>query len=601
MNKFKQLTSIIGCTILLLILLVYWTPSAGATPDDSAGGTISSPNERVLRYRPNVNELREDQKQALKDAVRYMQRLPEHDPRSWKFQANIHGHYVSPGEMTSDLWNTCQHGNHYFLPWHRAYLYHFEEILREVAKEGAVEDCKNNHELPDCDNPGEKYSDLTVPYWNYDDGDLEIPEIFRIGPECTDWTDDKECNPLYVSNRDSDMNSEDGPAPLSLDDPKKGLGRTDYCHGLKRSKPEECPRGLGMMSFGGNYANELSLDPFALDTFVGKGELEVNPHDLVHSAVGGRTTKDIILDMIFHRQDSCDPIPWMSDPKCSARDPIFWIHHANIDRMWAKWNNGTDDSQGSRPPRENPDNIWNNQKIHFVGKDGDNLGYKISQFALEDTRCYGYTYEESEKDHPIPDSCPEILPISIDPMTMKGRIRRGQSEEIQDGIMTVLERISQNLNRLNRLEEGRSVKIGVDIKTKVLEKLKQEGPAVLKEGPAVLLKIKNVHYLPGSPIYRVNITKNNGENKEFVGFISLFGFPQGADLKFELGEKLKAMIDNGLQVELEEFDPVERKVNPTLPLKLDRMPTLPLKLDGMPTIDEIPMIGFDSVEIEAIE
>lgn len=587
MKKFKQLTSIIGCTILLLILLVYWTPSAGATPD------------KVL-YRPNVKELSHAQRKAFKDAVRYMQRLPEDDPRSWKFQAKIHGTYDTSD--VSPLWNTCQHANQYFLPWHRAYLYHFEKILREVAKEGAVEDCNNDTELPDCDDPGEKYSNLTVPYWSYDDGDTEIPIIFRNGPECTDWTNDEVCNPLYVGDdhRDSGMNRKKMPDALkevpTINDlfginSENALEKDDYCH-KRMGSADECPDGSSYQSFGGNYAEELSSGPTALDTFSGKGSLEFNPHDLIHSAVGGGRPTIILLKSLLHLgPDSCDQAPWMSDPNCSARDPIFWIHHANIDRLWAKWNNGTDDSQGSRPPRENPDNIWNNQEIHFVGKDGDNLGYEISQFALEDTRCYGYTYEESEKDHPIPDSCPEILPISIDPM--KGRIRRGQSEEIQDGIMTVLERISKNLNRLNRLEEGRSVKIGVDIKTKVLEKLKQEGPAVLK--------IKNVHYLPGSPIYRVNITKNNGENKEFVGFISLFGFPEGGDLKFELGEKLKAMIDNGLQVELEEFDPVERKVNPTLPLKLDRMPTLPLKLDGMPTIDEIPMIGFDSVEIEAIE
>lgn len=590
MKKFKQLTSIIGCTILLLILLVYWTPSAGATPD------------KVL-YRPNINELDSETVDNLKYAIMKMHQLPDDDPRSWEFQAKIHGTYDTSD--VSPLWNTCQHANQYFLPWHRAYLYHFEKILREVAKEGAVEDCKNNPELPDCDDPGEKYSNLTVPYWSYDDGDTEIPTIFRVGPECTDWTNDEDCNPLYVGDdhRDSGMNRKKMPDALkevpTINDlfginSYNALEKDDYCHIPNRlmGRADECPDGPSFQSFGGNYAEGLSPDPTALDTFFGKGSLEFNPHDLIHSGVGGgRPTIILLKSLLELGPGSCDEAPWMSDPNCSALDPIFWIHHANIDRLWAKWNKGTNDPEHYRPRHDNPDNIWNDEDISFVGKDGEILTYPSSDFAFEDTRCYGYTYEISEEDHAIPDYCPEISPISSDPM--KGRIRRGQSEEIQDGIMTVLERISKNLNRLNRLEEGRSVKIGVDIKTKVLEKLKQEGPAVLK--------IKNVHYLPGSPIYRVDITKNNGENKEFVGFISQFGFPQGADLKFELGEKLKAMIDNGLQVELEEFDPVERKVNPTLPLKLDRMPTLPLKLDGMPTIDEIPMIGFDSVEIEAIE
>jgi tyrosinase len=30
----------------------------------------------------------------------------------------------------------------------------------------------------------------------------------------------------------------------------------------------------------------------------------------------------------------------MSDPGIAALDPIFYLHHCNIDRMWATWNNG---------------------------------------------------------------------------------------------------------------------------------------------------------------------------------------------------------------------------------------------------------------------
>jgi tyrosinase len=37
----------------------------------------------------------------------------------------------------------------------------------------------------------------------------------------------------------------------------------------------------------------------------------------------------------------------MSDPDTAALDPIFWLHHANIDRLWAAWNHGP-------PARPNP-------------------------------------------------------------------------------------------------------------------------------------------------------------------------------------------------------------------------------------------------------
>jgi tyrosinase len=46
-----------------------------------------------------------------------------------------------------------------------------------------------------------------------------------------------------------------------------------------------------------------------------KGILESGPHDLVHRTIGG------------HMQRNHSPL-----------DPIFWLHHANVDRLWATWN-----------------------------------------------------------------------------------------------------------------------------------------------------------------------------------------------------------------------------------------------------------------------
>jgi tyrosinase len=43
-----------------------------------------------------------------------------------------------------------------------------------------------------------------------------------------------------------------------------------------------------------------------------KTELEFNPHDGVHQAIGGNMS---VVDL-------------------SARDPIFFLHHANVDRLW---------------------------------------------------------------------------------------------------------------------------------------------------------------------------------------------------------------------------------------------------------------------------
>jgi hypothetical protein len=31
------------------------------------------------------------------------------------------------------------------------------------------------------------------------------------------------------------------------------------------------------------------------------------------------------------------PDGWMLDPSLAALDPIFWLHHANVDRLWEVW------------------------------------------------------------------------------------------------------------------------------------------------------------------------------------------------------------------------------------------------------------------------
>lgn len=46
-----------------------------------------------------------------------------------------------------------------------------------------------------------------------------------------------------------------------------------------------------------------------------KGGLERPPHDTVHVLISGN----------------------MGDPKTAATDPIFWLHYANVDRLWDVW------------------------------------------------------------------------------------------------------------------------------------------------------------------------------------------------------------------------------------------------------------------------
>jgi hypothetical protein len=56
----------------------------------------------------------------------------------------------------------------------------------------------------------------------------------------------------------------------------------------------------------------------------------------------------------------------MGSPKAAARDPIFWLHHANIDRMWVGW---TDAARGRFAPVDDP--VWMSTKFTFVDENGE--------------------------------------------------------------------------------------------------------------------------------------------------------------------------------------------------------------------------------------
>lgn len=74
---------------------------------------------------------------------------------------------------------------------------------------------------------------------------------------------------------------------------------------------------------GEDVTGALTLDPFddsithfkrgARDAF--EPAIESAPHNPVHNLIGGA----------------------MGDVAISPRDPLFWVHHANIDRLWVAW------------------------------------------------------------------------------------------------------------------------------------------------------------------------------------------------------------------------------------------------------------------------
>ncbi len=210
------------------------------------------------------------------------------DPRSWRHLADTHGTSKRRNTWPSGaLWNQCEHESWHFLPWHRGYLHHFEKLIRaEITRLGG---------------PG----DWALPFWNY--SDTSRPDVLTIPPAFRQRrTPDGQPNPLHVARRARGIN--DG-APMST-----LAVRTSTMFGEPAFTP---PAGLGG-GFGGVRA---PLGTHGNGRGADRGSLENAPHGLVHGQVGGSGVTPGL----------------MSRFETAAQDPIFWLHHANVDRLWEAW------------------------------------------------------------------------------------------------------------------------------------------------------------------------------------------------------------------------------------------------------------------------
>lgn len=307
---------------------------------------------------------------AYARAVAEMQTRDSEDPTSWAYQAAIHGTYspAPPGAK----WNECQHGNWYFFPWHRMYLYYFERIVRSVVvSQGGPED-------------------WALPYWNYDEGPPSntLPPAFRL-PDLPDGAP----NPLFLGGQLRAPGINEGAAlPPHATSSEAGMRFQNFT-------------GSPQPGFGGVVAPRLQFS----GAF---GGLEGGPHNLVHGLVGGPISPERCSAGL------------MSDPDCAARDPIFWLHHANIDRLWSAW---TALGEGRADP-ETPD--WRDETFTFCDEAGTTVSLTCAD-VVDNEAQLGYRYDSQVSavaravsthmsSAPPPDRPAELVGATDQPIVLAG-------------------------------------------------------------------------------------------------------------------------------------------------------------------------------------
>ncbi|KAH6796560.1 hypothetical protein C2S52_021114 [Perilla frutescens var. hirtella] len=270
------------------------------------------------------------------------------DPRGFKQQAMIHCAYCNEAyddDSEAGLLHDRKisvHGSWLFFPFHRWYLYFFERILGDLLDD----------------------SDFALPYWNWDHpAGMTMPPMFETN----------KLSPLYGENRDQKLIP---PAILNLAS-KEDNGITDE---------QKINNNLSMihseMIGGVRYPIDFMGQPYrAGDNFPSPmrgGTSERGSHTGVHRWVGNPKNE--------HNED-------LGSFHSAGRDPLFYCHHANVDRMWTIWKNQLDTSV----PRNINDPDFLNSSFLFYDEKRQLRSVTVAD-CLDNTKL-GYVYEKSDTSH----------------------------------------------------------------------------------------------------------------------------------------------------------------------------------------------------------
>ncbi|MUG98192.1 tyrosinase family protein [Scytonema sp. UIC 10036] len=309
----------------------------------------------TAKVRKNVVDLTSEEKHAFINALQKLKHTFSEGSQLSIYDQFVAVHVAAMGLMFDGAQGPAAghdgaHESDLFLPWHREFIYRFEQALQSVDP------------------------NVTLPYWDWTDA-RALSVIFQddfMGPNGQGVTISI---PLDLGN------AQGGPPPSSNGAPPNGFtppngsdagsgtpnlvevqggpvlsGPFSVASGWVLNpnlhfKPSGETLGNTILRFlqappTNNYpvpkedveqlfpindypTFRLALEGFIKPSSTGQPTPGVFQHNYFHSFVGGAT-----FDPAVGRPE---PLGTMADLAGSINDPIFWLIHSNTDRLWAEW------------------------------------------------------------------------------------------------------------------------------------------------------------------------------------------------------------------------------------------------------------------------
>lgn len=328
-------------------------------------------------------------------AVDTMLSLDATDPHNWHRYALIH-------------LMDCPHMNWWFFVWHRPYTGYFERIIRIYGEDDTFAlpfwDWTKDQRVPDTmlmsdadpDNPldprSAKYPDWSTfentfhdafeAVWNGFDDAQRLQLDTRGYPDFDSfWTGDPT---LYL-----------GVKPNFTDDRTRARSKTAEAPdltgtGLSAVQYGSYKAGLTTPNFlttrqmvGGAPATVGGLNTAQTLTHDGSSSfgslVEGQPHNLVHNNLGFPTDTNM---------------GWMPS-LLSPIDPIFFMHHCNVDRLWDIWTRRQQANNRSPYPAEGLQaELFNREAFLFYIDEAKNPAPSTAGQSMDIDPTWGYSYAD---------------------------------------------------------------------------------------------------------------------------------------------------------------------------------------------------------------